>query len=199
MWQLAPFLAEWRGMPTFHLAMAEEPNPLVQSFEQRFRERFKIIYTTGSPFAVLQLAKVLREGGILGLQLDRHIGGQTLALPFCGRTAWFPAGPATLARLTGAPLLASFFVRDDASSRPRIIHYLEPPIYVERTADRDADITAAMTKLVATYERFVRRFPTQWYHFFDFFHQPSGPDLSDAKSSPPQLAAGPALPAGGSR
>jgi len=189
MWQVAPFLADWRGLPMFYQAMAQEPNPLVQAFEQRFRERFRIIYTTESPFSVLRLAQVLRDGAVLGLQMDRHLGGQTLELPFCGRTAWFPTGPAILARATGAPIVPSFFIVDPAKDakvrgRLRVVHYLEPAIEVQRTRDRTADVTRAMAQLVAVYERFVRRYSMQWYHFYDFFAPP--PTVKDA--SPEQAA-----------
>lgn len=188
MWQVGPFLAEWRGLPQFYLAMAAEPNPMVQQFEQRFRDRFRIIYTTESPFSVLKLASVLREGAIVGMQVDRHLGGHAMAVPFCGRTAWFPTGPATLARATGAPLVPSFFVVEPAlpGQRRRLSHYLDPAIAVPQTADRGADIALATQQLVASYERMVRRFPTQWYQFFDFFAPPARPELVTA--APPAEA-----------
>jgi KDO2-lipid IV(A) lauroyltransferase len=174
MWQVGPFLAEWRGLPQFYMAMAAEPNPMVQQFEERFRGRFRIVYTTESPFSVLKLATVLREGAIVGMQLDRHLGGHALAVPFCGRTAYFPTGPATLARATGAPLVPSFFVAEPAlrGQRRRLSHYLDAPIVVHKTRDRSADIAQATHQLVAAYARIVQRFPTQWYQFYDFFAPP---------------------------
>lgn len=186
MWQLAPFLAEFRGLPMFYQAMAQEPNPMVQEFEQRFRERFRIIYTNESPFSVLKLAQVLREGAVVGLQIDRRLGGQpTIELPFCGRTAWFPMGPALLARATGAPMVPSFFMVETGKRGPRrVFHHLEPPIEVEHTRNRDADITKAMTKLVAVYEHFVKLYPTQWYQFYDFFAPPEPGVATDPAGSP---------------
>jgi KDO2-lipid IV(A) lauroyltransferase len=185
MWQVSPFLAEWRGLPMFYQAMAQEPNPLVQAFEQRFRERFRIIYTTESPLSVLRLAQVLREGAVLGLQMDRYLGGQNLALPFCGKTAWFPTGPVVLARATGAPIVPSFFIVEPGTAdRVRVVHYLEPAIEVEHTRDRAADVALAMAKMVKVYENFVRRYPTQWYHFYDFFAPPS-PEREGDSGSPP--------------
>ena len=46
---------------------------------------------------------------------------------------------------------------------------------VARTADRDGDVRAAMEQWVVTLEGAVRRWPTQWYTFYDFWPQPSGP------------------------
>lgn len=174
-WQFGPFLAEWRDLPTFHMAMAEEPNPMVQQFEQQFRSRFRVIYTTGSPFSSLELVSVLRRGLIVGMQLDRHTGGETVPVEFFGRTAWFAAGPAILSRLTGAPLVPLFFViePDPLAPRRRVAHHVEEAIEVAHTADRQADIVTATQKVARVYERFVRRYPEQWYNFHDLWAPPA--------------------------
>ncbi|MBL9006310.1 MAG: lysophospholipid acyltransferase family protein [Myxococcales bacterium] len=169
MWQIAPSLAQLRGLARFCLAMAEEPNRRVQAFEKQFRDRFEIIYTTESPFASLRLAQVLREGAMLGMQIDRNIGGQVVDVPFFGVPVAFPAGPAMLARITGAPIVPHFFVIDEHDGERKVVHYIEPPIVVSHSRERARDIHDATVALVGVYERFVRRYPTQWYHFYDFF------------------------------
>lgn len=169
MWQVGPFLAEWRDLPPFYVARAEEPNPLVQKWEQRFRDRFKIIYTTGSPFSALSIAKALREKSVVGMQIDRVLGDTALTVKMCGREARFPMGPALLARVTGAPLIPSFFVIDESQGKPRLVHYVGPAVFVENTRDRDGDVRRATEALVAIYEKIVCQYPTQWYQFFDFF------------------------------
>lgn len=176
MWQIGPFLAEWRGLPQFYMAMAAEPNPLVQEFEQRFREHLRIVYTTESVFSALPLANALRDNCIVGMQIDRHLGDNLLPLQMCGHTASFPSGPATLARATGAPIVPSFFVVEPPAApgrKRRLYHLLEPAIEVPRTADRAADIATATARIVESYGRIVSRYPTQWYQFFDFFKPPA--------------------------
>ena len=185
MWQAAPSLLQLRGLGRFCLAMAEEPNRRVQDFEKQFRDRFEIIYTTQSPFASLQLAKVLREGAILGMQIDRNIGGQSVELPFCGVPVAFPLGPAMLARVTGAPIVPHFFLLDDIDGERRIVHSIEPPIHVAHTRDRQKDVHDATVALVAVYERVVRRYATQWYQFYDFFA--SRPLAGQAAGSAPGM------------
>ena len=64
-WSLGPFLLEKSGISAPVMAMAEEPNRQVQEWEQQFRQRFRIIYTTGSPFASLELASLLRKPSAL--------------------------------------------------------------------------------------------------------------------------------------
>jgi KDO2-lipid IV(A) lauroyltransferase len=105
------------------------------------------------------------------MQLDRHLGGPEARIPFCGAPASFPLGPATLARTTGCPIIPVFSIYSDRRRRQVTVYYGEP-IEVPRTADRDHDLAIATEQLVATYQRFVRRFPDQWFNFYDFWAPP---------------------------
>jgi KDO2-lipid IV(A) lauroyltransferase len=171
-WQITPFLmANRRWLPPMTMAMAEEPNRQLGEFERQFREKLRIVYTTASPFASIELANILRRGEMVGMQIDRHLGGAHVMLPFCGRPAPFPIGPATLARATSCPLLPVFVIAHP--DRRKCTVSVEPPIEVSRTANRDADARQAMAKVVAVYERYVRAYPEQWFNFHDFWAPPS--------------------------
>lgn len=168
-WSLGPFVMEKCGIGAPVMAMAEEPNRRVHDFEQQFRKKWRIIYTTGSPFASLELASLLRKGELVAMQLDRHTGGATAELPFFGRKAPFPLGPATLGRATRAPLIPVFMVREGSKG----FHVrVEDPIEVAHTRDRDRDLGEATGRLVAVYESYVRRYPYQWFNFHDFWATP---------------------------
>jgi KDO2-lipid IV(A) lauroyltransferase len=172
-WQITPFLiAQAGGLPPVTMAMAEEPNAAVAEFESRFRARLRIVYTTGSPFSLIELSNRLRRGELVGMQVDRHLGGPSLQLPFFGRAAPFPLGPATLARLTGCPIIPVFSHYAAPRRRGVIVEY-GTPIEVERTADRDADVRRATLEVVDAYEQFVRRHPDQWFNFYDFWDPPA--------------------------
>lgn len=172
MWQVGPLLNGWQELPPFYMARAEEPNPLVQQWEQKFREHTRTIYTSASPFSALALAKVLRERCVVGMQIDRVLGDHTVTVNLCGRRARFPAGPALLSRVTQVPLVPSFFVVDDREGTRRLVHHVGPAIFVEQSSDREADIRCATQQLAAVYEQIITRYPTQWYQFFDFFDVP---------------------------
>jgi KDO2-lipid IV(A) lauroyltransferase len=152
------------------MAMAEEPNAALAAFEEQFRSKFRIVYTTRSPFATLELAKILRRGELVGMQLDRHLGGPHVMLPFCGAPAPFPVGPATLARATGCPIVPVFMLA--GRDRRDCTFYVERPIEVAHTRDRAADVREAMARTVEVYERYVRRHPDQWFNFHDFWKAP---------------------------
>lgn len=184
-WQIAPILMQRKSYPPLTMAMAQEPNQGTAEWERQFREKFRIVYTTGSPFATLELASVLRKGELVGMQMDRWAGGPHLMVPFCGRPAPFPLGPATLARATGAPLLPTFIIAD--ADRVRCTFHVEAPIDVKRTRDRDGDVREATERVVAVYERYVRQYPEQWFNFFDFWNPPAPPRSEPPAMNPSQL------------
>lgn len=184
-WQIAPILMQRKSYPPLTMAMAEEPNAGTAEWEQQFREKFRIVYTTRSPFATLELANVLRRGELVGMQMDRWAGGPHAMVPFFGIPAPFPLGPATLARATGAPLLPTFIIADE--SRTHCTFHVEAPVEVARTRDRDADVRDATARIVAVYERYVRRYPEQWFNFFDFWNPPPPRSPSPPAMNPSQL------------
>jgi KDO2-lipid IV(A) lauroyltransferase len=168
-WQVTPFLIKKKGaLPPLTMAMAEEPNARVGEFEARFRARQRIVYTTQSPFSLIELSSRLRRGELVGMQLDRRVGGPEAEVPFFGAAARFPLGAATLARSTGCPIIPLFSLYADERRRTVRVCY-EAPIEVERTRDRAADLASATARLVAVYERYVRAHPDQWFNFYDFW------------------------------
>lgn len=175
-WSLGPFVLERSGVGAPTMAMAEEPNQKLHEFEQQFRKKWRIIYTTGSPFASLELASVLRRGELVAMHLDRSTGGAHIQLPFFGKSAAFPLGPATLARATRAPIVPVFMVREGSKG----FHVrAEDPIEVAHTRNREHDLVEATQRMVAVYESYVRRYPLQWFNFHDFW---ATPEPSDAQA-----------------
>lgn len=172
-WQLMPYLLQTRAhMPAVTMAMAEEPNRELSELEAKYRSKFKIIYTTGSPFVLLELQKVLRAGEVVGMQFDRQVGAGHLSLPFFGRPASFPIGAVMLARVSGCPIVPVFSVYPDGDRSRVEVHY-EEPIFVAHTRERDRDVREAVARTTAVYERWVRKYPLQWFNFYDFWAPPT--------------------------
>jgi KDO2-lipid IV(A) lauroyltransferase len=172
-WQLMPYLLHNRpNQPPVTMAMAEEPNRQLSQLEQRLRSRFNIIYTTGSPFVLLELQNVLRRGEVVGMQFDRQVGAGHATVPFFGRPASFPTGAVMLARLSGRPIVPIFSVYPDGDLSRVEVHY-ERPIRVPHTKDRARDVDEGLRAMVGVYERWVRAYPLQWFNFYDFWAPPT--------------------------
>ncbi|MGQ9572446.1 MAG: lysophospholipid acyltransferase family protein [Dehalococcoidia bacterium] len=115
----------------------------------------------------LQLLRALRRGGMVALIVDvgyRDNGG--VPVTFLGHPTYFPAGPARLARISGAPIVFGMAVRRPGN---RFVAYASPPILSDRTKDAEQDIRDITQQLVDIFEHFVRRYPDQWYVFRDMW------------------------------
>jgi KDO2-lipid IV(A) lauroyltransferase len=69
---------------------------------------------------------------------------------------------------TGAPIVPGFVIRSERDERC-FDYYFEDPIYPVRTKDEELDVRVLTEKILAVIERYVRRYPRQWYMFSPFW------------------------------
>ena len=81
---------------------------------------------------------------------------------FFGEPAPFPTVAASLARVSGAPIIVAAVVRERDNTFRGIAL---PPIFVKRTRQTAHDVEHATQAIVRGLEGFVRRWPDQWYIF----------------------------------
>ena len=107
--------------------------------------------------AARDVLAALKKGNVVGILPDQNSGD--LFAPFFGIPAGTVAGPALFALRTGAPIIPSYTVRlpDDT-----YISRFLPPIEVESTGDRAADVQRVMTEANRVLEDIVRQYPDQW-------------------------------------
>ncbi len=113
----------------------------------------------GAGSAVL---RSLHGNEVLCLLSDRDIGGGGVEVEFFGEVTTLPAGPATLALRTGAPLLptAAYF----GASRGSHHGHIRPPVPAERGSGRLRDDVARITQALAhELEELIRQAPEQWH------------------------------------
>ena len=123
--------------------------------EYRTSSGMHITYKTG----VREMVKLLGEGRIIGLLMDQdaHDG---VMIPFFGRLASTPPGSAALARMKEAPIVPTFISEKAPGQHVMIVH---PPVWVEKTGDRDADILSTTTQLTNIIEEHIRQHPEEWF------------------------------------
>lgn len=107
--------------------------------------------------------KALRNGEFIGLVSDRDFSADGAGIPvtFFGRETRLPGGPARLARDTGAPLIPLFAIRDDNRQPDRYIFHMGEPIYIEKTADMDADVRRGVQLMANVLEQYILLAPEQ--------------------------------------
>jgi KDO2-lipid IV(A) lauroyltransferase len=147
-----------RGWPTAIIAERVQP-PVLDAFMVRLRSAGGLEIISPGPEAARPILNVLHRKGVLILAADRDIAGNGSPVPFFGTPAHLPAGPVLLAMHTGAALLPAFTVRR-SSSRSDV--YIDRPIELVNTGDREADLANNLPIMAATLERMIATDPAQW-------------------------------------
>lgn len=115
-----------------------------------------------------EMDAALSRGEIMSIPADRIWGSQkSLTATFLGREARFPMGPFSVATARGLSVLAVNVMK---TSTLGYTVYVAPLSY-DREAPRREQIRQLHAAYVAELERTVRRFPAQWYNYFDFWKQ----------------------------
>ncbi len=176
-WELGGSFIAARGVPLEAVARRME-NPLFDGYLTRTRRRIGMTVIQDSE-AVRRVPRAVREGHAVAFLVDQGaVGLASTWVPFFGRYAKTPRGPAVFALRLDAPVVFGCALR-----RPNgkfSMHFEE--VVTERTGDRDADIDRIVAAYTATLERWVRRVPEQYFwHHRRWKHQRPGtpPELGD--------------------
>ncbi|MEO8678364.1 MAG: lysophospholipid acyltransferase family protein [Vicinamibacterales bacterium] len=166
-WENAAQLGAAESRRRIHVVRETEIDPRAQAFVREILKRSGENYVThfggDDPALAFTLADALRAGEIVALQADRpRAGGRNVIVSLFGRPIPLPIGPAALARTVGVPIVPIFNFREGRFLMRTVIR---PPIEVAHTADRSADIAAAVHRLALEIEWAIRERPYQWFCF----------------------------------
>ena len=156
-WELGGLFFGHRGLKV-NVVTLPDGSQQIDAIRKMYRGQYSIntIVLDGSPFASLEMVAALKRGETVAMLVDRWRKADGVASPFLGGMHYLPRGPFVLSRMTGAPILPAFVVRDGASYRGIV----EPPFTVEQE-----DLRPYATRTSQALERLIRRYPDQWYNF----------------------------------
>ncbi len=150
-----------------HIADSAHLRELVLQSGNRFP--YKVI-TLGRPGSMLQVRECLERGEIVGILADRVYGNEpTQSLPFLGRPARFSLSPMRLAAITGAPALMVFGLFRGGSRYEIAFESLAQPEAAGATLHAPLAPAQSLVRYVETLEIFARRFPCNWFNFYDYW------------------------------
>ena len=160
-WELGGAYLAARGLPMQAVARYMA-NPLFDGYLTRTRERIGMTVVHDDE-AVRRVPRALRSGHAVAFLIDQGaVGLASTWVPFFGRLAKTPRGPAVFALRLGAPIVFGAAIRQP-SGRFRLSF---EPIDSTPTGNIDADVERIVADYTVVLERWVRRAPEQyfWHH-----------------------------------
>jgi predicted LPLAT superfamily acyltransferase len=114
-----------------------------------------------------ELSAALKRGEAVIIAGDRAgSGGRRVKARFLGKEAWFPSAALLLADTVGAPVCAALTFREGPR---RYTCFGVGPLKVVKDAPKEERIRTMLEEFVSVLENAVRRYPAQWFNFYDFW------------------------------
>lgn len=157
-WEFAGAYVAARGVPVDAVARGAA-NKLFEAYVTRTRQQIgmEVIHDKD---AVRRTPRSLRENHLVAFVADHDaLGLASTFVPFFGRPAKTPRGPAVFALRFGAPVLLMVCVRQPSG---RYAFFVEP-VEVAPTGDREADVDAIVLRYTQMLEAKVREYPEQYF------------------------------------
>jgi KDO2-lipid IV(A) lauroyltransferase len=115
----------------------------------------------------------MKKGRMLGLIADQDGGYEGIFVPFLGKMASTPNGPAYFSRKFKAPIIPIFIVRKpDGYGHQAIVR---DPIRYEFTGDQKTDDYNVTLKMTQEVEKIIKEYPDNWLWFQHRWNTPYTP------------------------
>ena len=160
-WEWAGRWITDQGIPMTVVVERLEPPELFDWFVD-LRRDFGMTVVPLGPDAGGAVLSALRRNEIVCLLSDRFISGAGVAVDFLGERTLLPAGPATLAIRTGAPLLpTAVYFQGRGAGHHAVVR---PPLSTERNGRSLRETVRDSTQALAhELGDLIRRAPEQWH------------------------------------
>lgn len=160
-WELGAAYVAARGLKVSAVVRGQS-NKLFENYVNRSRHRLGW-NTIWDGDAIRGIPRAIRDGHVVPLLADQGVLGlSSIFVPFFGRLARTPQGPAVFALRLGAPCVVCVVTRQpDGRYRLSV-----EPVEITDTGDRERDVEAIVTAYTRQLEAWVRRYPDQylWQH-----------------------------------
>ncbi len=161
-WELMGGAFAQYGIPLVGVAKKQKSEG-ADKFVNEFRTLIgmHITYRNG----VREMYKMMDEGHFIGLIMDQDVGRHDgVIVKFFNRATNYVTGAASMSRFKSIPIFPAFMHKNSDGT-----HTLEvyPPLTVEKTADKRADIQKMTQKLATLTEEHIRKYPEEWFWLHD--------------------------------
>ena len=161
-WELMGGAFAQNGIPLVGVAKKQRSEG-ADKFICEYRELvgMHVTYRNG----VREMYKLLDEGKFIGLIMDQDVGRTDgVVVKFFNQATNFVTGAASMSRFRKIPIFPAFMHKNSDGTHTLKI---SPPLYVERTADKHADIKLMTQRLATLIEEHIKKFPDEWFWLHD--------------------------------
>ncbi|HIJ78968.1 MAG: lysophospholipid acyltransferase family protein [Desulfobulbaceae bacterium] len=140
-------------------------------FDLRGKERsFAIINSDGPLGGVVEATAALQRGEMVTIMGDRLEGGSFVTVDFLGDAVRLPATAYVLAACVGAPVVVVLAAKTGRKNFQLRVWGVWHPRY-ENRGERAEMLRESGLKFVKILDNYLRKYPYQWYNFYDFWKQ----------------------------
>lgn len=158
-WELGGLFLSSYGLKTNVITLPDEDTS-IHYLRENYRKKFNVNTITigNSPLSSVEMLNVLMKKEVLAMLIDRYNNKEDgRYCDFFGKRKLFPIGPVILAKVSGAPIIVSFVVKE----RNGYKGIIESPIFVENGREDEA-----LQEIVNILENYIIIYADQWYNFY---------------------------------
>lgn len=127
----------------------------------------KLIIIKDDMSHIFQINEALSNNELVCMHADRFVeGAKTVTVKFLGADAKFPLGPFILASRFRVPVSFVFAMKESTFH----YHFFATEIKDYLHLDKDIMVQQMLTDFVSYMEEKVKKYPGQWYNYYDFWH-----------------------------
>jgi len=167
-WEIGGLAMAEKGLPPPVVAYYPDSQGLIERQRNMLRELSDVedIELREGEFSAIRLLRILQEGGVVALQGDRLQFDSGVEMEMFGHTALFPKGPVMLASAANAIILPTFMVMNGYNTYDI---YVEKPVEIKVYSKREETLRRNLRHLTGIFEKYISRYPDQWYTFMPFW------------------------------
>lgn len=155
----------------FKILMYQEHNAMITKiFNSLNSDVAKSVINLANDNAMFKMNECLASGDMIGMLGDRYVkNDKRLSCQLLGSNIELPSGPMTIAAITKVPVI--FFCGVYCGSNKYEIHIekLTEVTYLNRS-ERGNQVKLATDKYVDRIEFYLKKYPYNWFNFYDFWH-----------------------------
>jgi len=120
-----------------------------------------------------EIRQALANAEIVAMHGDRFIGGNRVVVTdFLGKPACFPVGPVNMASRFNVPVSYVFALKETRRHYHFYATSLRMIPFTGNLKKREETLRQAVTEYVGELEKIVRKYPLQWFNYYDFWKMP---------------------------